>query len=153
MESETFIRSGEGRRFDFRGDIYTIKRACSEGNAGHSITHAIIRAGSFAPTHTHERYEETFYVLEGELEFTLNQETFQVRAGDYVRAAPGVRHGYANKSERQAQMLFEFAPAGMEEFLYEFRTDEKPFDGAAFIRKAREVHGTTYELPGNAQAN
>ena len=152
MEAETVIRSAEGRRFKFLTDTYTIKRPSTQGNADHSLTHVVVAPGGFAPPHTHDRYEETFYLLDGELEFTLGRETFRLGAGDYVVAAPGVRHGYKNKSERQAQMLFEFTPGGMEEFFCEFRTDEKSFDSVTFFLKAREVHGTVYELPGTAPA-
>ena len=79
------------------------------------MTHATVAPGSFAPPHTHERYEEAFYIIDGGLEFTLARERFQVGPGDYLRAASGVRHGFVNKSERPAQMLFEFTPGGMGE--------------------------------------
>ena len=138
------VRSHEGKRFHLGDeDVFTIKREGGE----RSLTHLVVQPGSAAACHTHPRYEETFFILEGELEFTLRQETFVVRRGDYIVAAAGVRHGYANRSSSPVEMLFEFAPGGMEALFYEFRTDEgPPFDGAGYLEKAREVHGTLYEL-------
>jgi quercetin dioxygenase-like cupin family protein len=146
MGSERVVRSAGGRRFKLGEDVYTIKRPALDTGAT-SLTHLTVAAGAFVPPHTHERYEETFYVLDGELEFTLGEETFPVAMGDYICAGPGVRHAFANKSGRAVHMLFEFTPGGMEELFYEFRTDDGPIDAAAYLAKARDVHGTVYELP------
>jgi quercetin dioxygenase-like cupin family protein len=149
---ESLVRNSEGRRFRLGDDTYTIKRPAREADAT-SLTHLTIAPNSVTPPHTHERFEETFYILQGELEFTLGSETFPVQAGDYVRAEPGLRHGFANNSGRPVELLFEFTPGGMEELFYEFRTDDGPFDASAYLAKAKSVHGTVYEtldrVPGD----
>ena len=138
MGPQSLVRSLEGRQFRLGEDIYTIKRPTSAADTT-SLTHLTVADGSITPPHTHERYEETFYILEGELEFTLGTDTFFIRAGDYLRAEPGVRHGFANKSGRPVRMLFTFTPGGIEELFYEFRTDDGPFDAAAYLAKAELV--------------
>ena len=100
------VREREGKRFLLAGDAFTIKRSAREAG-DRSLTHLVVAPGSAAPCHAHDRYEETFYILEGELEFTLHQETVVARAGDYIAAAEGVRHGYVNRSGKPVVSQFE----------------------------------------------
>ena len=54
---------------------------------------------------------ESFFVLAGEIEFTLASR--QVRAGrrTWVSAPPGVRHAFRNPGQGPARMLHVSAPA------------------------------------------
>jgi mannose-6-phosphate isomerase-like protein (cupin superfamily) len=52
--------------------------------------------------HLHDGCEETFMVRSGQLEFLLGEEVVTLGPGDFVRAPPGVRHGYANASGRRS---------------------------------------------------
>jgi quercetin dioxygenase-like cupin family protein len=49
------------------------------------------------PLHRHD-FDETFYVLEGELTFQLDEELVTRRAGELAFAPRGVPHTYANLS-------------------------------------------------------
>ena len=145
MSRAEFIRSNGGRQFHFGGDTFTIKRSPRETADGSSLTHLIVAPETRAPCHDHERYEETFYILDGELEFTLGEETFTVRAGDYICAPPKTRHGYVNKSGKPVSMLFTFSPGGMEELFYDFRDELGPTDWKRYGERAKREHGTVYE--------
>ena len=138
------VRSSEGKQFLLGGDVFTIKRSARK-DGDRSMTHLVVAPGSEAPCHAHDRYEETFYILDGELEFTLHQENLVARAGDYIAVPAGVRHGYVNRTKAPVTMLFEFSPGGMEELFYEFRDEGPPVDWAAYAEKAARVHGTVYE--------
>jgi quercetin dioxygenase-like cupin family protein len=137
------LHTQDGRRFRLVGDTYTIKQSSRDGSP--SLTHLIVAPGSATPCHTHERYTEAFYILDGELEFTLGDDTFVARKGDFISVPPMGRHGFANRSSQPAEMLFTFTPGGMEELFYEFRTDDRSFDDEGYVRKARVLHGTIYE--------
>jgi hypothetical protein len=52
-------------------------------------------------------------------EFTLRKETLVARRGNYLVAAASMRRGYATRSSSPVEMLFEFAPGGMEALFYE----------------------------------
>jgi quercetin dioxygenase-like cupin family protein len=47
------------------------------------------------PLHHHD-FDETFYVIKGELTFQLGDELFTRKAGELVLAPRGVPHTYAN---------------------------------------------------------
>jgi quercetin dioxygenase-like cupin family protein len=141
--AQDVIHRHEGKRFELTGDVFTIKQESVDGSP--SLTHLIVAPGGSAPCHTHERYTETFYIIDGELEFTFGQTTFVAKAGDFISAPPMARHGYANRSGKPVEMLFGFSPGGMEEFFYKHRTDGRPFDLKRYLDEARTVRGTIYE--------
>jgi quercetin dioxygenase-like cupin family protein len=60
--------------------------------------------------HTHPDHVDSFYVLEGEVEFTVGDETFRVGPGTYVAAPIGVVHGFRPVGEGELRMLNVHAP-------------------------------------------
>jgi quercetin dioxygenase-like cupin family protein len=67
------------------------------------------------PLHRHD-FDETFYVLEGELTFQLDDELVTRRAGEVAIAPRGVPHTYANLSGANARALLVCTPAGFERY-------------------------------------
>jgi quercetin dioxygenase-like cupin family protein len=82
--------------------------------------------GVSPPLHSHA-FDETFYVMEGELIFQLRDEYFTVGAGQLAFAPRGVPHTYANLSGAPAHQLIICNPAGFERY---------------FARMAAERQGT-----------
>jgi quercetin dioxygenase-like cupin family protein len=60
--------------------------------------------------HFHKKHVDSFYVLEGELEFTIDGNTIVAPAGTYVAAPPGVVHSFTNASGKPARFLNIHAP-------------------------------------------
>jgi quercetin dioxygenase-like cupin family protein len=67
------------------------------------------------PLHRHD-FDETFYVLEGELTFQLEDEIFTKKAGELAFAPRNVPHTFANLSGAEARTLIVCAPAGFERY-------------------------------------
>ena len=67
--------------------------------------------GVSPPLHAHD-FDETFYVMEGELIFRLRDEYFTVGAGQLAFAPRGVPHTYANLSGAPAQEELPMDPHG-----------------------------------------
>ncbi len=74
-----------------------------------------ITGGGRPPLHRHD-FEETFYVLEGELTFQLGEERSTRRAGELAFAPRGIPHTYANLSGAPARGLIVITPAGFERY-------------------------------------
>jgi mannose-6-phosphate isomerase-like protein (cupin superfamily) len=71
-----------------------------------------------ASPHFHERHSDAFYVLDGELEFTLGRETVLAPAGTAVVAPPGVVHAFTNASGGRVRFLNVHAPdAGFADYI------------------------------------
>jgi mannose-6-phosphate isomerase-like protein (cupin superfamily) len=61
--------------------------------------------------HIHQDKFDSFYILEGELEFTIGDDTVRVGPGSFVAAPPGVRHGFRNPGPGRARFLNVHAPS------------------------------------------
>jgi mannose-6-phosphate isomerase-like protein (cupin superfamily) len=61
--------------------------------------------------HVHSDKIDSFFVLEGELEFTLEDETVRVGPGSLIAALPGVRHGFRNPGPERARFVNIHAPS------------------------------------------
>jgi quercetin dioxygenase-like cupin family protein len=66
--------------------------------------------GSGPPPHVHSREEESFYILEGEITFTINGERVVATAGMFANMTVGTPHSFKNESNKPAKMLVSVAP-------------------------------------------
>lgn len=138
-------KAREGRVFELGGNKIAIKVSGADTAGAYSLMHWTVAPLEVAAAHAHERYEETFYLLRGELEFTLGYEIVPMFAGDFVRVPPNTRHGFRNLSVTSVEMLVGLTPGGMEELFFKYRTDTQSIDRESYAREARDVHGTEYE--------
>jgi quercetin dioxygenase-like cupin family protein len=69
--------------------------------------------------HTHDDQTDSFYVLEGELDFHVDGEWFRGGPGRLVAAAPGVVYAFAKNDAGTARFLNIRAPGGFEHALRE----------------------------------
>jgi quercetin dioxygenase-like cupin family protein len=139
------VKSHEGRQFEFFGDTVTIKTSSSDTKGAYSLMHWSVPAGASAVPHAHELYEETFYILSGELEVLLGETMQTVSMGDFVRVPAGTRHGFTNQSNDQVAMLVGLTPGGMEELFYKFRDGGPHKATGKYVDEARRFHKTDYE--------
>lgn len=64
--------------------------------------------------HRHENEDDSFYVLEGEITFFVEEERVVAGPGTFVLVPPGVLHTFANESDEPARILNVHAPAGFD---------------------------------------
>jgi len=60
--------------------------------------------------HRHEEEVDSFFVLDGEVEFTVGERLVHARPGTWLSAPPGARHGFRNGSSSRATVLNLHAP-------------------------------------------
>lgn len=76
-----------------------------------SVTESRVEPGWEGVTpHIHKRHADSFYVLEGELEFRIGDETIRAGPGTFVSAPPGVVHAFTNAGPGSARYLNIHAP-------------------------------------------
>ena len=61
--------------------------------------------GLSPPLHVHRRHSESFYVLAGELTFTVGGDELRATAGSWVQVPPGVAHTFAPTGSEQTRFL------------------------------------------------
>lgn len=74
--------------------------------------------GSGAPPHVHERYDEGFFIIDGEVEYTVgagaDEQTIVARDGAAVWIPRGTLHSFTVKSETSRALNF-YTPGGFDE--------------------------------------
>lgn len=76
----------------------------------------VVKPGGGVQPHFHKGHSDSFYVLEGELEFRLGDETLKAPAGSFVLAPPGVVHAFRNVSSETARAFNLHTPGGFAEY-------------------------------------
>jgi quercetin dioxygenase-like cupin family protein len=97
------------------GDTYTILLAGKETAGRFCLIDMHIPPGGGPPPHRHN-FEESFIILEGEIDATFRGVTSVARAGETVHIPANAPHQFQNKSDRSARLLCICSPAGQEEF-------------------------------------
>ena len=115
----SLTKAGQGQAVWVVGDRYTIKVSGAETGGAFAMVEAVVPPGAGPPPHVHRREDEAFYVLEGELTFHADGNSFSGGAGTWVTLAKGSRHYFRNTGETAAKMLIMVTPAGLEEFFLE----------------------------------
>src|SRR5882757_7585794 len=110
---------GEGRTIAVVGDVYRFMATGEDTNGKYAVWEAVVPPGGGPPPHVHSREEEGFYVLEGEITFTVNGEKVVATAGTFANMPVGTPHSFKNESDRPAKMLISVAPAGLEGMFFE----------------------------------
>ena len=97
------------------GDTYTILLT-GQDTAGHlCVMDMHVPPGGGPPSHRHD-FEETFIILEGEIELTFRGATSAAGAGETIHVPANAPHQFRNNSDRPARLLCMCSPAGLEEF-------------------------------------
>jgi quercetin dioxygenase-like cupin family protein len=101
------------------GDVYRFLATGTESGGRYALWEAVVPPGGGPPPHTHSREVEGFYVLEGEITFTVNGERIVAGPGTFANMPVGSLHAFRNETDRTARMLISVAPAGLEEMFFE----------------------------------
>jgi len=120
MTHQPTLRSPtEGRTIAVVGDVYRFLATSEDTNGKYAMWEAIVLPGGGPPPHVHSREEEGFYILEGEITFTIHGERVVATAGMFANMPVGTPHSFKNESGKPARMLISVAPAGLEQMFFE----------------------------------
>ena len=102
------------RTSDWRGDTYTILLSGKDTDGRYCLIDMVIPPGGGPPMHRHD-FEESFTLLEGEIEATFRSETSVVKTGETINIPANAPHRFVNASDKVVRLLCICAPAGQEE--------------------------------------
>ena len=108
-----------GKHIAIAGDINSILVSKDDTGGTYSIVEAKVfpKGGPFP--HIQTREHEGFYVLAGEVTFTVDGKEILAKSGTFVNIPPNVTHSFKNKTNNLAKMLIILAPGGMENLFVE----------------------------------
>ncbi|MEV6285055.1 cupin domain-containing protein [Kribbella sp. NPDC051770] len=108
------VPAGTGVQRWFAGDLYEVLLSGPQTNGLLGIVEASVPPGGGPVPHYHPGSAETFYLLDGELEFLNGDDTFTAGRGDVVHIPANTVHRFHNGGLHEAKMLFLYTAAGPE---------------------------------------
>jgi quercetin dioxygenase-like cupin family protein len=100
------------------GDTYTITISGEDTADRFCLVDMHIPPGGGPAPHRHD-FEETFILLEGEVDTTFRGKKSTARAGDTINIPANAPHQFHNASDKPARLLCICSPAGQEKFFQE----------------------------------
>jgi quercetin dioxygenase-like cupin family protein len=130
------------------GNTYTVTVTGEQTAGRYCVIDMHIPPGGGPPPHRHD-FEETFILLEGEIEATFRGRKSTARAGETLHIPANAPHQFHNASSAPVRMICICSPAGQEDFFREVgvpvatRTTAPPRlteeEEAAFREKAKAL--------------
>ena len=119
-------------------------------NNGFTLIHCFFRKGYTPPPHYHTREDESFYMLDGVIEFQAGDKKFTASAGELVVLPKMIPHSF-NLVTETAKALLLITPAGLEILFKEFSVpaltlDLPPIPGKLPKELFQRLHQRSEEL-------
>jgi quercetin dioxygenase-like cupin family protein len=112
MSKAIVLADGEGQIYRARGSELVFKAGYATTDDRFSfMDRTLPPGGRRPPKHIHVGASEAFYVLEGEIDFWLDDDTTRQGPGAFVLVPGGVSHSFANAGPGHARLLIMHAPA------------------------------------------
>lgn len=99
--------------FWWHGSLYRMKARAADTGGTIGVVDATFWHGFGPPMHVHNREDESFYVIEGDVRFRVRDDEFTMGPGSWLFAPRGLPHTFTVDSET-ARALILFTPGGFE---------------------------------------
>jgi len=138
------IRLEDGTPLDVLGDRVTLKLASADSPFGQAIVMVDVPGGTGTPCVAHAKGDETYLLLDGDLEMYTPMESHRLKPGDLVHLPPQTPHGYRNISDRPARFVAWTVGGPMDRFFVRMHDEVRdlPNDLPA-MQAILEEHGVT----------
>ncbi len=116
MEKEVKITDKhQGQALGVAGGNYRIVVSGKETDDKFAVIEMVVPPGGGPPPHSHPDIQETFYVLEGQIDFKTERGKSVLTQGDFVNIPfGGAIHCFKNNSQSPVRLLCTVMPAGLE---------------------------------------
>jgi len=107
------LGSGEGeKRFSARGSVMFFKAVAEQNGGDFSLMERTLPPGGRRPPpHRHTNCSEAYFVLDGLVSITAEDQELTVGPEGFVLIPRGTAHTFANAGEHEARLLVLHAPA------------------------------------------
>ncbi len=91
----------------------------SKDTAGrYALLRATERRGLEPPPHTHTKEDEAFLILDGQVVYTVGNETYHAKEGDVMVLPKNIQHSFKIQSEKLETLIL-LTPGGLENYFVE----------------------------------
>ena len=96
------------------GGVWTVVASADDTDGQCTIQDQLMPEGSGAPPHLHERYEEGFYLIDGDIRFQVGEDIVTAGPGSFVWIPRGTPHAFRVLSKTARALNF-YTPGGFDE--------------------------------------
>ncbi len=114
---------------NYQGGYFKVLIDHQQTNGGMALLEMVLPKGAEPPPHIHVNEDESFYLQEGAIQFTIGEKTTVANPGDAVFAPRGIAHHFKIQSE-YARFLNLITPGQLMDYFIEF---SEPATGALTI--------------------
>jgi quercetin dioxygenase-like cupin family protein len=119
MKRYGFVAPGGGRDYDWTRDHTFVKVATVDTGGAFALMEDNLKREFSLGLHVHRQHAETFYILDGRVDFHIDGDWMTAAPGATIHIPPGVPHAVTLPDEKPARMLMIFQPSGFDQYLAE----------------------------------
>jgi len=119
----TIVTTGpnDGQSVSVGGNTYRILITGAQTGGAYTAIEMLVPPGGGPGPHAHAAWQESFFVMDGEIEVKSEQGIYTATKGSLVNIPQGgMVHCFRNKTDQLARLLCTVVPAGMDNFFLEF---------------------------------
>lgn len=113
------VMPGGGDEILMGGSQFLHKVKSEDTNNVFSVIEIISPPGKGVSLHVHDNEDELVYLLEGEIEVTLGDQTMTAVAGVMALLPRGIPHGFVNKGDKPSRLLDTILPGPFDSYFVE----------------------------------
>jgi len=123
--------------YRYGGGTVTILIDGAETGGTHALLETVQGPGAEPPLHVHEREDETFFILEGNVSVWVGGQVHHLAAGESIFLPRGIPHTFRIKSPVARGLNF-ISPAGFEQWFVQLGTPADSLDLAPELQPMSE---------------
>lgn len=117
------VPPGGGKDYDWSADHTFVKVSTEDTGGVYALMEDNLKSSFALGLHLHRHHAETFYILEGEIDFHIDGDWMTAEPGTSIHIPPGVPHAVILATgTTSARMLMIYQPSGFDQFLAELGT-------------------------------
>ena len=125
------VDEADGQHLSVVGDTYRIVISGKQTGGAYAAIDMLIPPNGGPGPHAHAGFQESFYVLDGEIEVKSDAGKYTAKKGSFVNIPlGGIVHSFKNKTDTLAHMMCVVVPSGLEEMFLEIG---KPVEAGEFF--------------------
>ncbi|MEP6982691.1 MAG: cupin domain-containing protein [Sphingomicrobium sp.] len=146
----TTVKAGQRQALNILGMPLTMLCEARETGGAWSLFEEEVPLGMGPPPHRHD-WDEAYYILDGDIDFTIDGAPVRSSTGDFNYLPRGTVHGFKGASNLPARVLIFAAPAHGSEFFQEISREIRslPEDGPKIPEIGRR-HGIEFVTSSQA---
>ncbi|MBI3709748.1 MAG: cupin domain-containing protein [Proteobacteria bacterium] len=112
-----FVPPRGGANYNWSNDHSFVKVSSQDTNGAFALIEDNLKAEFSLGLHEHREHAETFYILEGDVDFYIDGKWMTAGTGTTIHIPPRIPHALKMPAGRPGRMLMICQPAGLDQYL------------------------------------